>query len=407
MHNKGFLKAIIENPDDDTPRLVYSDWLDDHGQPERTEFIRLQCQLARLPEFDPRRADLRHREDELLWKNQYTWLKDVPKWAWPYTEDQTILNKEFHRGFLAVVTCSTAAWLAGSAGLLRRTPLERLFPQKTKPEQLDRLGESLRPARLKELGIHFAPANRVNLGKLATWTHLEGLPGLDLGWNRLGDADVAILARLPWLCRTSKLILRANNIGDPGLQILADSPFLTNLTELNLKFNRYTATGLVELIRSPNLQRLTALHLGVSGDRGTFRNELVQALAQTAGLPTLARLELTHRNDGAPLSREALVALMTSPHRSALTDLLLHGNQIGDGGAVALAELPQSKRLRWLDLSKNNIREVGATALAESSHLAGLQRLKLTGNTSCVVGKAKAALEKQFGARLTFMYEDD
>jgi uncharacterized protein (TIGR02996 family) len=36
----GFLQAIVENPDDDTPRLVYADWLDEHGDPARTEFIR-------------------------------------------------------------------------------------------------------------------------------------------------------------------------------------------------------------------------------------------------------------------------------------------------------------------------------------------------------------------------------
>jgi uncharacterized protein (TIGR02996 family) len=39
-----FLDAIQSAPRDDTPRLVYADWLDEHGQPEYAEFIRLQCQ---------------------------------------------------------------------------------------------------------------------------------------------------------------------------------------------------------------------------------------------------------------------------------------------------------------------------------------------------------------------------
>ena len=43
-----FLAAICANPADDTPRLVYADWLDEHGQPERAEFVRVQCELARL-----------------------------------------------------------------------------------------------------------------------------------------------------------------------------------------------------------------------------------------------------------------------------------------------------------------------------------------------------------------------
>ena len=42
-----FLQAIVEAPDDDTPRLIYADWLEERGDP-RGEFIRLQCRLDRL-----------------------------------------------------------------------------------------------------------------------------------------------------------------------------------------------------------------------------------------------------------------------------------------------------------------------------------------------------------------------
>jgi uncharacterized protein (TIGR02996 family) len=37
------LAAIHAEPRDDTPRLVYADWLQEHGQEEYAEFIRLQC----------------------------------------------------------------------------------------------------------------------------------------------------------------------------------------------------------------------------------------------------------------------------------------------------------------------------------------------------------------------------
>ena len=47
-HDDAFLQAILESPDDDTPRLVYADWLDEHGQSDRAEFIRESCLLARL-----------------------------------------------------------------------------------------------------------------------------------------------------------------------------------------------------------------------------------------------------------------------------------------------------------------------------------------------------------------------
>ena len=41
-----FLRAIAENPDEDTPRLVFADWLDEHGHHQRAELIRLQIWLA-------------------------------------------------------------------------------------------------------------------------------------------------------------------------------------------------------------------------------------------------------------------------------------------------------------------------------------------------------------------------
>ena len=41
-----FYRAIADAPDDDTPRLVFADWLQEHGEDARAEFIRLQCAIA-------------------------------------------------------------------------------------------------------------------------------------------------------------------------------------------------------------------------------------------------------------------------------------------------------------------------------------------------------------------------
>lgn len=43
------LRAILAQPDEDTPRLMYADWLDENGQPDRAEFIRLQILLYNTP----------------------------------------------------------------------------------------------------------------------------------------------------------------------------------------------------------------------------------------------------------------------------------------------------------------------------------------------------------------------
>ena len=57
-----FVQAIIDSLDDDTRRLVYADWLDEHGQPEYARFIRLQIPLHGLnlhaPSLNRKRAEL-------------------------------------------------------------------------------------------------------------------------------------------------------------------------------------------------------------------------------------------------------------------------------------------------------------------------------------------------------------
>src|SRR5688572_9295030 len=71
------LQTIVENPDDDAPRLVYADWLDEHGQPERAEFIRVQCAAAQLPAGNPQRAELTKREQAILRDCLPVWKREL------------------------------------------------------------------------------------------------------------------------------------------------------------------------------------------------------------------------------------------------------------------------------------------------------------------------------------------
>src|SRR5205809_3815029 len=77
-----FEQAIIDNPDDDTPRLVLADWLEEHADEHataRAEFIRVQTELHRLSPYDPRRVELSRREDELLRRHEEAWLVPLAK----------------------------------------------------------------------------------------------------------------------------------------------------------------------------------------------------------------------------------------------------------------------------------------------------------------------------------------
>ena len=43
---EAFLLAIFANPDDDLPRLVFADWLEERGETEWANRIRTECHKA-------------------------------------------------------------------------------------------------------------------------------------------------------------------------------------------------------------------------------------------------------------------------------------------------------------------------------------------------------------------------
>lgn len=77
---EALLNAILDNPDDDTPKLVFADYLDEHEETQFADLIRVQVELRRHsciydnPSWDSNllhrpgtcsRCDLKRREMEL------------------------------------------------------------------------------------------------------------------------------------------------------------------------------------------------------------------------------------------------------------------------------------------------------------------------------------------------------
>jgi uncharacterized protein (TIGR02996 family) len=50
------LKATVAHAAWDTPRLAFADWLDEHGEADRAEFIRVQVALAAGTPSDPEKS---------------------------------------------------------------------------------------------------------------------------------------------------------------------------------------------------------------------------------------------------------------------------------------------------------------------------------------------------------------
>jgi uncharacterized protein (TIGR02996 family) len=178
------LRTICESPDDDLPRLVYADWLDEHGRADRAEFIRVQCEAARLITYDDRHTKLRQRARKLFEAHGRRWLAD----DWPEADpNQPVDGRSFERGFFCRVSMTTR-----------------------------RLGG----VRVQEI-THTRP----RLAFLREW---------GLGGNNLGNVGVRAVADCPWLSRLERLDLRGNPYDVATLEALAASPHLTSLREVRI-----------------------------------------------------------------------------------------------------------------------------------------------------------------------------
>jgi uncharacterized protein (TIGR02996 family) len=80
MTDDGFLRAILAQPSDDAPRLVYADWLEEQGDPVSTakaEFLRLTVLLATTTGKKGRKKTWRKRLQELAAGLDTDWLAVV------------------------------------------------------------------------------------------------------------------------------------------------------------------------------------------------------------------------------------------------------------------------------------------------------------------------------------------
>ena len=103
-----FRRAIVAEPHDDVPRMVYADWLQERDTPEdeaRAEFIRVQVRLARMRPAEADVEPLQRREQELLDAHETAWRRQLPvdvsgRWRWG----------AFERGFCETVEVDD--WIA-------------------------------------------------------------------------------------------------------------------------------------------------------------------------------------------------------------------------------------------------------------------------------------------------------
>lgn len=359
------LAAIRARPAEDVPRLMFADWLDEHGtgiEREWAAFIREDVTHAARDEFDPAR---------LRWELIVKPRREVEAWAralFPERWNGAGPERYYLRGFPWAVPASTDSF-AGT--------------------------ESPVPAAAVEPVFTFAEAG---LARASRSPHFARAAGVRLRGPRLGQFDADALARVPFAPGLRELDVRQGGIADNAAHVLLRSPILERLERFSwgepgtdCRFAARTLAG----ARAPCALKELALHLhriepllaecpltrGVRKldlSHSRFAHGTLTARAAT-DLPNLTDLNLALNGLGA----EARAAVVAMPLATRLRRLVLTANQFTAPEMSALAERDDLSGLRELNLSSNGIGNAGACALFRSPHLAGLLVLDLS---FCMVG---------------------
>jgi uncharacterized protein (TIGR02996 family) len=248
--------AIRANPLDDTPRLVYADWLQEHGDEARAEFIRVQCALAKLGtdrrKHRKERPALEARQEKLL-AAHYEWaapfrmrLKGGKRWD---PEDRWLRRPPFRRGFLDANNFELAtARLLADAG----DELEPVNNVQISDCQSNYNHDSVRavcrwPGAGCVVWFSIAGADDRDITAITQSESLLNLSHIGLWYGNVTDFGIEELAAWPHGSRLRSLDLQDNAISDRGAVALADSLYLCNLTNLVLNQTRIGRSGFVRL----------------------------------------------------------------------------------------------------------------------------------------------------------------
>jgi uncharacterized protein (TIGR02996 family) len=360
MTPDAFKHTIREHPQDDGPRLIFADWLEEHGDCDYAEFIRVQCELEQTLD-DDRWAALSRREAELLEKHR-------TRWQGPWELSRHV---RMRRGFLEAQIDAHDA---------QQLPEEFL--------QAEALLE------LVTVGLFSTPGD---IGTFVAWRGRELITGiepefllsgtewsyfrraLELNWPRLAAvtlpaieftaADVASLAAMPQLRR-----LKLRNCRVPpssgNWHLIMLSPIVERLMAIELESTPLAIDEIRELARfcnrATNLTQLTLNKCRLGA------NEFKEFI-QSADLRRLTHLDLT----GNPLRDSGVRWLAEYPNFDSLAELNLNGCECGKPGIQALMKSGLIRRLTALHLNNNFLGDAAVRALLNSGEMGSIRRFSL------------------------------
>ncbi|MFO0847159.1 MAG: TIGR02996 domain-containing protein [Gemmataceae bacterium] len=282
------LRAAAAEPAADLPRLVFADWLEEAGESDRAEFVRIQCALAHDDLVPSDRVRLLARERELWSSNGQDWTAEFGCFG--------VSAITFDRGLPHEVRIGPVEYRAAASQLLAAAPTLS--------------------------SVAFDQTHRQSLALLSDLHLADGLDEVRFVVSPLGECGAAALTGCAWLSRVRRLGLAGCQLGPRGpgrllasaALVAADPP---RLEMLDLAFNGIWDQGVAELAESSTVRGLRELGLASNGisDGGAV------ALSRS---PYLGRLESLDLNDN-PITASGVRSLLGSPSLPALRILRVHG----------------------------------------------------------------------------------
>ncbi|MEK6234148.1 MAG: TIGR02996 domain-containing protein, partial [Planctomycetales bacterium] len=374
MQFTDFVNAIRDEPDDDAPRLICADWLEERGDSPRAEFIRAQVERANLSDDDPRQSELLALELRLLKKHGAQW-----------TGGHFVFKKcRFRRGFIEYVHLHLQQFLHHRREMFRLAPVRdvSLTGWSRAKDHLVQLVANCKELRhIETLRIHHQGRNKDPRSNLVTlmesphWDRLrvfhcpclklttdtrrrfEALPVL----RQLEEFDLPELDRGPWSEDYSRQLddpgewfsdggakhmkqwanLRRFTLSEDAswkeLDVLAAAPFWNRLVSLPVYFDSGTEPD--DVARMSELLPESLRELTLCWDDGC-PGELLDVL-----FTRLAELPLEKLLVNACLaSADSLAKLFAPSSRCKLNHLGLVWSVTEDHARV-IAESPKASRL--------------------------------------------------------------
>jgi uncharacterized protein (TIGR02996 family) len=361
--------AVLTAPDDDLPRLVYADCLEENGDPDRAAFIRAQIELAKQPEYEPFPVYCKTRRPE--WVTGEPWQTNLVPFPpgvaleWP--------AEAFHRGFgWAVRVHFISVALDGVSALFGREPVGELYLGTSTLDEWKQLADSVWLPRIRSFTIGGLSSPNEPLRVLRHSPFTSGIRSLRLEHTNVPSLAVILeeLFAAPLGRQLTALSMRLGyGSADEWVEAVADSGGC-NVTEYNLERMGFGPASMRLLVDSGMANRTEVLRLVGN----PVMNSGVEILATATDQLRVLDLRETH------LDEEAVEAIANSGGFRSLRKLVLEGNPFRNNAIKSIARSPHLAGLRSLDLAITRTDNAAVRYLTRGTFWPNLVELDLTGN---------------------------